>query len=110
MASGSAYLLAAAALVITVAALHGPGQAAPTGAGMAAAAPAAALPKLVHPVDTFPICVEQRRCWRTDSGRRRCGEVTRCQECRYARQCDSQGCAWRQVCKWGPYKPILPTN
>jgi len=66
---------------------------------------------LLHNIDTFPTCAEVRRCWRTDSGRLRCGLVTRCQTCKWIKRCTrASGCGFVESCKWGPYKPPLKTN
>lgn len=109
---GSKWYLAPAVilLALSMTGISGSGYAAPDGPALSVMAQQGGSPGLLHRVDTFPTCVEQRRCSTSNSGQRRCGWMTRCQECQYARQCDRAGCTWRQVCKWGPYKPVLKTN
>ena len=66
---------------------------------------------MLHRIDTFPTCAEVRRCWRNSYGKRRCGLAVRCQTCKWVRRCQrGVGCAWREICTWGPYRPVLPTN
>jgi hypothetical protein len=94
-----------------LAAVSGGAMAAPAGQFLAGTGSVPAAGALLHRVDTFPTCAEVRRCWRNDAGRLRCGMVTRCQECKWVRRCTrAAGCGWEQVCKWGPYKPVLPSN
>jgi len=97
-------------LTVCLAVLPGPGQAMPPGADIAASVSSGGVSRLLQRVDTFPACVQQRRCSTDRNGRQRCGDVERCQECSYQKQCDRQGCQWRQVCNWGPFKPVLKTN
>lgn len=61
-------------------------------------------------VDTFPTCAKVRRCWRTDTGRLRCGLVDRCRECKWVKQCTRAGCSWREKCRWGRYKAPFKPN
>jgi hypothetical protein len=93
-----------------LAAASGTATAAPAGQTVAEAGSGPAAGALLHRVDTFPTCAEVRRCWRNNAGQLRCGMVTRCQVCKWVRRCTRAGCAWREDCKWGPYKPALPTN
>ncbi len=61
------------------------------------------LAPIATPVRTFRDCQEIARC----SG---CKPVYRCRSCKYQRVCRRGACEWRDVCVWGPDRPVLPPN
>ena len=60
-------------------------------------------PPIATKVKTFRDCQEIARC----SG---CKPVYRCRSCKYQRVCQRGLCEWRDVCVWGPDRPVLPPN